>query len=358
MKNVNYIAFIDKNKAPGVFNKVQQTVNAIRERGFSANASIIKPEGFKSIFSFYSTILFAHESHIVIRSAPYLMMLMTPILIVKRIQGKKIIIDIPTPNVIALKEISSVENMKSSGKILRKAIIATSFPWALYPATRVLQYAPESKYFNFGVKHKTLLAANGINVASIPILKQRPTWPSSEFVLIGVASLAEWHGFDRVISGIASHMKTSKQRIRFIIVGDGETRQKLEKLAEKLQVKEHIEFKGFLHGEELDAEFEKAHIAVSSLGLYRKGLSSASDLKSREYTSRGIPFIFAGYDIDFDPQPNFVFLLENDSSLPNINCIIDWYSKELYKSSTILNIRNHAVEHLDYSNKVSAFLLD
>lgn len=56
-------------------------------------------------------------------------------------------------------------------------------------------------------------------------------------------------------------------------------------------------FTGFLKGEELNAQFKNANIGISILALYRKSLNGASDLKTREYMSKGLTVIGTGADL-------------------------------------------------------------
>lgn len=358
MKKIDYIVYFDETLYLGISKKIKQTALALQESNFNASVKLIKPNGMKGVCSFIWEIIRSDADIIIVRSFPYLMSILAPALLAKRVQGKKIVIDIPTPNTTILNEIKTRTDIGFTQTILRQAIVLMSFPWALLPANRIIQYAPESKYFTFGVKNKTLLSANGIHVASVPISMLRPSWPADEFVFIGVASLADWHGFDRIIRGVADHLKITNQKARFIIVGDGDARNQLALLAKDLDITDLIEFKGFLSGVALDAEFERAHVAVASLGLYRKGLEAASDLKSREYTARGMPFVTAGYDLDFDPKPDFVFEVKNNNETAEILEIIDWYAKLQSKQCHPSKIREYAENHLDFSNKIKCFLVD
>lgn len=90
-------------------------------------------------------------------------------------------------------------------------------------------------------------------------------------------------------------------------------------------------------------------MAVSSLALFRKNLKRASDLKSREYTARGIPFIAVKGDLDFDPTPNFVYQVDNNNSEVDITDLLNWY-KDL--KFTPLDIRKYCIDVLDFNNKI------
>lgn len=206
------------------------------------------------------------------------------------------------------------------------------------------------------MQRKTRLVGNGINVDLVP-LKKTAAWPAKEFVLIGVGSLSDWHGFDRVIRGISNFKRTSSSglNVRFLVVGDGAARKEWEKLARELNVTDSVIFLGPQTGAGLDICFDQAHVAVASLGLYRKGLSMASDLKSREYAARGMPFLAGGDDIDFQPAPPFVLKVANRNEDVSIQGILAWYER-IEHLQDAMTIRDYAQKHLDFKVKIKDYL--
>ena len=139
--------------------------------------------------------------------------------------------------------------------------------------------------------------------------------------LIAVAYVQKWHGFDRIIEGIHQYLLSPhKMDIHLTIVGDGDL-EELRFLVEKYKLQQNISFTGALSGEALDAEFDKAHIAIGSLGRHRSGLSTMRSLKNVEYAARGIGFVYSESNQDFDNQ-QFVLKVPADESPLDINKVI------------------------------------
>ncbi len=66
--------------------------------------------------------------------------------------------------------------------------------------------------------------------------------------------------------------------------------------------------------------FDRCHLAISTLGLHRKGMIEASTLKVREYWARGIPILLSERDPDLDQceaiKPFYWQAEMNDAPLP------------------------------------------
>lgn len=144
--------------------------------------------------------------------------------------------------------------------------------------------------------------------------------------LIAVAYVQKWHGFDRIIEGIHQYLLAShKMGVHLTIVGDGDL-EELRFLVEKYKLQQNVTFTGALSGEALDEEFDKAHIAIGSLGRHRSGLSTMRSLKNVEYAARGIGFVYSESNPDFDDQ-QFVLKVPADESPLDINRVIIFAQK-------------------------------
>lgn len=355
--NISYYARIVIGNSPGVEKKIRQTAEAFNNLGYSAKVEIFNSNGLINILSFCSAIANSKSSIIIIRNSAILP-LVFPILIYKRLVGTIIIIDVPTPNCTVVDEIE-LRKLSFFTKKLRIILHYISFPWSLIPANLILQYAKESRYFSLLLRKKIKLISNGIDVDSVK-MRKKTSKITNQITLIAVASLSLWHGFDRIINSIYDFKfrNSHSTNIKFIIVGGGEGFSEYNHMIKKLNLQNEIKLEGYKDFEELDKLFDKADIAVSTLGLYRKKLNMASSLKAREYTSRGIPFIMAGYDLDFDPIPDFVFSVSNTDEKIDFQKILNWFESISQNENLGKDMRNYAKKYLDFEVKLIEVLND
>lgn len=142
-------------------------------------------------------------------------------------------------------------------------------------------------------------SSNGVDVDALPMRRASSFNPKAPR-LLGVASLAKWHGYDRVLRGLREfldHKPDLAPHVSF--AGHGPAAAELEELCTRLRLDDHVTFHEMVTGKALDELFDQSDIAIASLGMHRIGLQNASSLKTREYCARGIPFVFAATDESF-----------------------------------------------------------
>lgn len=161
--------------------------------------------------------------------------------------------------------------------------------------------------------------------------------------IIGVGSLDYWHGYDRIINGIAK----SEVNVIFHVVGDGKELNSLKKLAIKLGVEDNVIFHGKLHSHKLDSVFEICHMAIDSLGRHRSGNNYNSSIKSKEYTARGIPFIQSHIDKALI-NANFVLKVPADEEAIDFQHILQWYKG---MNMTPFEIREYAINNFQWQSQ-------
>lgn len=177
----------------------------------------------------------------------------------------------------------------------------------------------------FGVK--CIKIGNGINPNMIVPKKYKEN-EENTITFIGVALLAYWNGYDRLIRAISNYYNGNpKYKITFNIVGDGKSYKELKELSESLGLEDKIIFHGFLSGEKLDELYDKSDIGVGTLASFRKYQNHMmSTLKTKEYTAKGIPFIKCDPDLSFDEKDvSFCLNVSRNEEDLILEDILEWY---------------------------------
>lgn len=314
--SLSYYAFLDIERSPGIFNKINDTVRSSEELNFKSKAFFFK-KNFSGLFCFFRSLIEDESDLIFIRFSDLVFPFVFFLLVYLRFKNKKIIIDVPTPRCVAIKEFDSIKN--PINKNVRKIISYISSFWVLYPANCIIQYADESLWFSIFIKHKILKMGNGIFINEDAQVSKKILASDGEINLVAVAQLARWHGYDRLLYAISEYNKinTTKYRIKLTIVGAGDELQSLKDLTRDLQL-DCVTFTGRLTGDALDKAFKNKHVGVASLGLYRIGLREASVLKVREYMSRGLIVLASAKDPDFIDKNSFRIEVENSDEIQSI----------------------------------------
>lgn len=176
---------------------------------------------------------------------------------------------------------------------------------------------------------RTIKISNGIDFDSVKI-KSNINDTTKELNLIGVAEIHEWHGFDRVVRGLADYYsKPQDYLVEFHVIGyffSKEIEDEFRKIISDNHMENYVILYGKKHGTELDNLFNKCDFGIGSLGRHRVGIDKIKTLKNREYAARGIPFIYSETDSDFDPKP-YVLKAPADESPIEIQRIIDFYKR-------------------------------
>lgn len=204
----------------------------------------------------------------------------------------------------------------------------------------------------FGVP--TIQISNGIDFSEIPVKKQVNN-TDRELHLIGVAEIHYWHGYDRLIRGLAEYYTTPQTyKVYFHIVGDLSGQRERDELLPVIaenHLESYVIFHGKQHGEALEQLFEQCDFGIGSLGRHRSGIHKIKTLKNREYAARGIPFIYSETDEDFEKMPYILKAPEDESSI-DIAKIIRFYPTVHLSPQEIRN----TVRHLSWEEQMKLVL--
>jgi hypothetical protein len=202
-------------------------------------------------------------------------------------------------------------------------------------ASYIYRMVTYSGYENiFGVR--TIRISNGINFDMIKV-KDGQRNDMYELNMLGVAELHFWHGYDRIVAGMAEYYKTERQvKVFFRIVGYGDRNEisRIKNICSENSIEKYVCFAGPEYGADLDNSFEQADIGIASLGRHRSGISRMKSLKNMEYAARGIPFVYSENDDNFDDKP-YVLKVPADDTPVDIGRIVDFYFGKTFDPAEI-----------------------
>ena len=192
--------------------------------------------------------------------------------------------------------------------------------------------------------------SNGINLDVIPA-RNRKTDPDTLHIL-ALASMSYWHGYDRLIRSLAEYSGRWDVRIHMVGGNDGGSLPEWKALVQELKLEDKVIFHGQKSGAELDEMFNLCDIGVNSLGMYRKGFSVTSELKSREYAARGLPFVCSVEDpaLQYAQEPMWL-RVTNDESIPNMEEIVSFALRMRGDEMAVEKLRIYAKEHLTWESQ-------
>jgi glycosyltransferase involved in cell wall biosynthesis len=204
----------------------------------------------------------------------------------------------------------------------------------------------------FGSPHENIWGircvriSNGIDVNTVNLIPEKKY--NDQFILLGVANLSFWHGYDRLLYGLAAY--TGPYHVVFKVIGDTEPElSRLKRIANGLGIEKNVQFCGRLSGKKLEEEFYNADVCIDAVGRHRSGNAYNSSIKSKEYTARGLPFIKSHRDDAFNNN-EFILEVEPSDKPINIDNIIVW-RRNLAKGFS-LRERQYAIDNLTWTKQL------
>ena len=132
---------------------------------------------------------------------------------------------------------------------------------------------------------RTIRISNGVDFDSIPLHQSSAiSHQPSALHLIGVAEVHDWHGFDRVMTGLGEYYGRLKMKdeglkkidVFFHVVG-GVHPHRMNNIflpiINRYGLQDKIIFHGQLFGDELTKVFNQCQFAIGSLGRHRSGIT-------------------------------------------------------------------------------------
>jgi len=184
-----------------------------------------------------------------------------------------------TPYVLTLQDGDPFE------RVFGRARIALFMPLLTYGFRHAKRVQAISNFLaewamGMGYSGKVEIIPNGVDFKKFENLQPK-IFLKSEIRLITTSRLVEKNG----VADIIKALPYLSENISLEIIGTGELEEKLHSLAEKLNLKSRINFKGFVHPDEISAYLHKADIFV------RPSLSEGFGNSFIEAMAAGLPVI-------------------------------------------------------------------
>lgn len=193
---------------------------------------------------------------------------------------------------------------------------------------------------------------NGISASALSACNRKRE--NKKIVLIAVGTMMFWQGYERVIEGMHLYYKEGGEYdIRLKIIGEGPEIQIYKHLAERYNLHSKIEFIGRIEPWETDRlneQYTLSDIAVSTLGMYKKGLDESSSIKGAEYCAKGLPFICGYKDFRFPFNWKFLMQVQNGPEPIDMIRVIDFYNQVTADSDYEKEMRDYALAHLTWDS--------
>jgi len=156
-------------------------------------------------------------------------------------------------------------------------------------------FLPICEYFKYRLillgcdSSKIAVQYSGVDCSRFKF-KKRALSSKENIYLLSVGRLIEKKGIEYVIHAINSLIKTYPQ-MRYIIVGDGSSRKKIEQLITQLKLQSYIKVVGWETQEEVIEMLYRAHIFVSPSITSKGGIQDAPINALKEAMLTGLPVI-------------------------------------------------------------------
>jgi len=173
-----------------------------------------------------------------------------------------------------------------------------------------------------------LIIPNGFDFSSMALVSA--PLPEDGIHIAAVSSMREWHGYERIMDGLHRYYGSDlPEKRNFVVhlVGHGRLFPVYEALVAQYQLQEHVILEGALHGDALQAIYERCALGIDSLGRHRSDISRLSSLKSREYAAKGLPIINScPIDVIEEDYP-YLLLVPADETPLDFDAIAEFYDR-------------------------------
>jgi glycosyltransferase involved in cell wall biosynthesis len=200
----------------------------------------------------------------------------------------------------------------------------------------------------FGIK--TISISNGIDVSHYETGTRRGK-PLDALRIIGVGYLKDYHGYDRLVDAVKRSLSAGADvpPIELHIVSpETAALAALRAQAETAGIASNVIFHGEKTGSQLDRLFDQCDLAAGSLAWHRVHVQRHSNLKTREYMARGIPFLYAGIDEQLPDDFRYAVRVPLEDAPIRLELLLDFAKDVLSDQNHSVAMRAFARDHMSW----------
>lgn len=160
--------------------------------------------------------------------------------------------------------------------------------------------------------------------------------------IIAVSYEWEVHGYDRLLRGLVEYYSTNDIKTEVHVIFVGTVLDSTRVIIQKFGLEKYVTLAGIKSGDELDKIYDECDIGMGCMALHRRANNAVSDLKTREYAAKGIPYIYAGNQLGEDFEFKYAYKMDEGEDALNINEIIQFYNMFKDDCDIVENMRTWA----------------
>lgn len=350
-----FLSIIEDRFFFGFEKKINSLTNNLSLLGFKSEYHNINDLSFNGFIKAYKFIKNCKSKNIIIRTVGIKSFILLFFVIIAK-KNKNLYAEVPTSFSTLSFEFKMNNNKKISNYIYFYLNLFLT-PILLIFFRKIIYYDKEYFPYNLFIKQKTYLWQNGVDTNSIPFLKKIKKIENNVLNFVCVGSLTKWHGLERFMDSIIFYQKKfSTYKFNINLVGhiDEKLIKKIKNNSAYFKNGNSIKFLGLKKGKDLSNIFKSSNIGIGSIGLKNLNTYERSELKIREYTAAGLPFIMEADDSDFKKEYKFIFKIDKKKYNIDIDKLIKWFNN--LNNSMPQEMRKFAKEKLDYQIKIKQFL--
>lgn len=204
-------------------------------------------------------------------------------------------------------------------------------------------------YATARAKRPSVVIGNGVDCDEVRFLEHRVEGPRVHVAYVGSPSV--YDGLDRLWIALASNRMLASKIVLHIIGSGWEVKRSLERAAQLAEVRVY----GYVRSHELPGILSLVDIGLGPLGLHRRGLMEAANLKVRRYLAHGIPVVLGSDDPDLKGSLPFVLKIEPNDQPVDLDALVR-FGMKARSLQLRRQAREYAEAHLSYRVKARGLL--